>query len=293
MSDPRISVVSGVASHLGEGPTYDPATDRLYWFDIVGRRLMEKRWPDGETVIHALDEMASALATVAGGRHLLLSETGLHLRDPACGALERLVAIEADNAATRSNDARVHPCGAFWMGTMGKKAEPRAGTIYWFFRGELRTLYRDVGIPNSICFSPDGRTAYFTDTAENRLMQVACDPDTGLPEGEAAVLVDASDRPGGLDGSVVDADGTIWNARWGAASLDAWSPEGRLMRSIAMPASRVSCPAFVGADAARLVVTSAWQGMDDAARAAEPDAGRTFLIDLPVRGRHEPPVRLD
>jgi sugar lactone lactonase len=37
-------------------------------------------------------------------------------------------------------------------------------------------------------------------------------------------------------------------------------------------------------------VTSAWEGYDEAARAAEPKAGWTFAIDLPVKGRFEPRV---
>ena len=29
------------ASQLGEGPTYDPATGKAYWFDITGQMLHE------------------------------------------------------------------------------------------------------------------------------------------------------------------------------------------------------------------------------------------------------------
>ena len=82
------------------------------------------------------------------------------------------VALEADNAATRSNDGRVHPSGALWIGTMGRKAEKGAGAIYHFGGGELRRLYAGISIPNAICFSPDGATAYFTDTREAILYRV-------------------------------------------------------------------------------------------------------------------------
>ncbi|KAI1690717.1 SMP-30/Gluconolaconase/LRE-like region domain-containing protein [Ditylenchus destructor] len=37
---------------------------------------------------------------------------------------------------------------------------------------------------------------------------------------------------GGVDGSVVDAEGTLWNACWGGSALNAYSPQGRLIRSI-------------------------------------------------------------
>ncbi len=57
-----------------------------------------------------------------------------------------------------------------------------------------------------------------------------------------------------------------------------------------MPVTQPSCPAFVGANADRLAVTSAWADQDEAQRAADPDAGKTFVIDFPVRGRFEPRV---
>lgn len=286
------AVLNDHACHLGEGPTYDPATETLFWFDIRERTLFEHRFADGSTLVHQLPMMASALAVVDPTRQLLATEAGLFLRDAAGGALTLLVEIEAHNPVTRSNDSRVHPCGALWMGTMGKEAEPMAGAIYWFHKGETRQLYPSITIPNSICFSPDGKIAYFTDTAKNLLMRVACDPATGLPIGDPSVFIDARAGEGGLDGSVTDRDGLVWNARWGAGTVDSYMPDGSLLRSIPVPARQVSCPAFVGVEFSRMVVTSAWQGLDESARAADPDAGKTFLLAETFRGKPEPRVRI-
>lgn len=287
-----VKILSSVQCHLGEGPTYDPATETLWWFDIVEKKLLEQPLSGGDTIVHDLPFMASALAVIDGERQLLVSENGLHIRDRGSGLLTLYKELEAADPATRSNDARVHPCGAFWIGTMGKQAEREAGAIYWLFRGELRLLFPRVTIPNSICFSPDGRTAYFADTGRNLLWRTECDPATGLPHGEPQILLDHRGKAGGIDGSVVDAEGAIWNARWGSARVDAYAPDGRHLRSIAMPARQTSCPAFAGAGAASLAVTSAWQGMDDAARKADPDAGKTFLVDLGLKGRFESKVAL-
>ena len=155
---------------------------------------------------------------------------------------------------------------------MGKGEETGAGAIYWFFKGELRVLFPGIGIPNSICFSPDGATAYYTDTAVNLLMRVACDPKTGLPRASRRCSSTSARTRAGLDGSVVDADGVLWNARWGGASLDAYSPEGKRIRSIAMPARQSSCPAFVGAEGRphRGDVRLAGHGRRDAAATRKP-----------------------
>ena len=131
--------------------------------------------------------------------------------------------LEADNPATRSNDARVHPSGTFWIGTMGRRAEPGAGAIYALHRGELSRLYGEITIPNAICFSPDGAVGYFADTGKNTLFRVDLDAATGLPRGAPVPLV-IRRGGGGIDGAVVDADGLIWNARWGGGCVDVYSP---------------------------------------------------------------------
>lgn len=292
MNDIAVSVLSEIACHLGEGPSYDARTDSLFWFDILERKLLQHRFSEGKTDIHPLPVMASALADVDAERQLLVTETGLQLRDRASGALEMLAEVEADRADTRSNDARPHPSGSLWFSMMGRKAEEQAGTIYWFFKGEVRRLFSHITIPNAICFSPDGAIGYFADTHENRLYRVACDPETGLPVDDPVLTVEGNQMPGGIDGAVVDKQGTLWNARWGGARIDAWSPRGELIRSIQMPARQVSCPAFIGADASRLIATSAFENMDEEARAADPQAGQTFIIDLEVEGRLDPPVQI-
>jgi sugar lactone lactonase YvrE len=285
------SVLSAEPCHLGEGATYDAAIDTAWWFDILEARLFEAHLESGRIHIHRLGRMASALARIDATRQLVAAEDGLYIRSIPEGAMTLYCPLEADNRLTRSNDGRAHPSGTFWIGTMGRKAEPRAGTVYALYHGEILRLFPGITIPNAICFSPDGSIGYFADTAENVLYRVPLDPQTGLPRGSPEVFLRHSGT-GGLDGAVVDADGLIWNARWGGGCIDVYSPRGEHLRSLHVPARQTSCPAFVGPTLSRLLVTSAWEGMDEAARAADPQAGCTFLMDVAARGRGEPNIRL-
>nr|WP_255607233.1 SMP-30/gluconolactonase/LRE family protein [Ancylobacter sp. Lp-2] len=277
--------------HLGEGPSYDAASDTAWWFDILEKHLYAQSPSGGAHRVHELPVMASALAVVDERRQLISTEHGLMLRDIASGRLDKVADIEADDPATRSNDARVHPSGTFWVSTMGKRAEQGAGAIYAFRAGALLRLFSGISIPNAICFSPDGTVGYFADTRENTLFRVELDPLTGLPEGEPQTL-HRHPEAGGLDGAVTDAEGLIWCAIWGGGRVNAYSPAGELVRSLDVPARQPSCPVFVGRDFDRLLVTSAFEGMDEAARAGDPGHGRTFLFDVGARGRAEPRVRL-
>lgn len=278
--------------HLGEGPTYDPAQDKTWWFDIRGKRLLEHDFAAAATRIHDLPCMGSMLGAVDDRTQLVATENGLYLRDIATGSLTLHQPLEADNPATRSNDGRVHPSGAIWIGTMGKQEEKGAGAFYWFFKGELRQLYPAITVPNATCFSADGGTAFFTDTATAKLMTVALDPANGLPRGEPRVFFDHAGEKGWIDGAVVDADGAIWFACWGGSCVKVISPQGALQRTFPMPTLQPSCPAFIGRDLGRLLITSAWQGMDDAQRSQDEHAGKTFILDVAVRGRPEPRVIL-
>jgi sugar lactone lactonase len=291
VEDVPVRMLGEVCCHLGEGPAYDAASDTAWWFDILEKRLYEVRLANGAVRLHTLPFMASALAFIDDARQLVAADDGLYVRTLGDGRLTIVVPLEGDNPATRSNDGRAHPSGTLWIGTMGRKAEPGAGAIYAFRAGELTRLFAGITIPNAICFSPEGATGYFADTRANMLCRVPLDPATGLPTGAPQTL-HAHGGPGGLDGAVVDAQGRIWCAIWGGACLHVYTPEGELVRRIAVPARQPSCPVFVGADFRCVLVTSAYERMDEAARAADPYHGRTFLLDVGATGRPEPRVRL-
>ncbi|MDO9415655.1 SMP-30/gluconolactonase/LRE family protein [Pararhizobium sp.] len=285
------TILCSAGLELGEGPTFDPATGTAWWFAITGKELHELHLESGRTSVHTLPFMGSVLAVIDAERQLIVSDLGLFIRDVKTGTFSDYGTLE-DIPGNRSNDGRVHPSGALWVGTMSRSENKGAGAIYHVAAGTVTKLYNNISIPNGICFSPDGKTGYFTDTEVNHLMRVDLDAATGLPVGDASVLSDETGNTGGIDGSVCDADGLIWNARWGAGGVEVYTPDGTKIRTYSVPAKQTSCPAFIGKNAERMLVTSARQGMDTAARAADPTGGQTFDLGIEVKGRFEPAYRL-
>ncbi|MFT6451787.1 MAG: sugar lactone lactonase YvrE [Halocynthiibacter sp.] len=274
---------------LGEGPMWHPLRNQLFWFDIVGKRLYTRL---GDTTRHwQFEEHVSAAGWIDADRLLIASETALFSFDLESGTRVHLCDLEADNPITRSNDGRADPQGGFWIGTMGKKAEADAGAIYRYYRGELRQLFAPIQISNSICFSPDGKHAYFTDTPVDKIMRVALDGD-GWPVGAPEVFLDCKDQPGHPDGSVVDAEGNLWNAQWGAARVACFSPEGAFLRAVDVGGAHSSCPAFGGEDGTTLFVTTALQGMSKENAARYPDNGKVFAAPNVAKGQKEHQVIL-
>ena len=270
---------------LGEGPFWHPERGQLFWFDITGHRLhtiegdQPRHWPMGECT--------SAAGWIDRDRLLIVSETGFYRFDLVTGTRALIHPLEADNRVTRSNDGRTDPMGGFWIGTMGKAAEPGAGAIYRLYRGALRRLHDGITIPNSICFSPDGRLAYWADTPTQMIRCQPLDAE-GWPEGPDRVHIDL--RAEGLfpDGSVTDAEGALWNAQWGAGRVARYLPDGRFDRALTIAGHNTTCPVFGGPDLGTLYVTTACEGI------TAPDAaqGRLYQGAPGIAGRADPPVQI-
>ncbi|MCF6445808.1 SMP-30/gluconolactonase/LRE family protein [Nereida sp. MMG025] len=261
---------------LGEGPLWHPTRKQLFWFDIKGKRLLtsQQEWQFSEHV--------SAAGWLTKDRLLIASETKLFSFNLETGEQRKVADLEADNTITRSNDGRADPWGGFWIGTMGKQAEPQAGAIYRFYKGQLNQIRSGITISNAICFSPDKACAFYTDTPTKLIMRQALDTD-GWPKGTAEVFVDLTADGLAPDGAVVDRDGNLWNAQWGASRIAVYDQNGAFQHAFDLPASQITCPAL-GPDG--LYATSASEGVN------EPDGGKTFFIPLPVRGQTEHQVIL-
>jgi sugar lactone lactonase YvrE len=261
---------------LGEGPLWHPERDQLFWFDILSRRMHTKgqHWDFPGHI--------SAAGWVDYETLLVASDIALHRFDIASGDHVKIMDLEHDLAGTRSNDGRADPQGGFWIGTMGLGAEAGHGSIWRYYRGQLKKIYADLAISNSICFAPDGKIAYFTDTPTKQIMRVALDG-AGWPTGTPQVHIDLTGTDYNPDGSVVDAAGNLFNAQWGAGRIAVYDPQGQFIEAFTLPAHHTSCPAFGDADLSTLYVTSARQGID----APDDAQGATYAIKTSYTGQRE------
>ncbi|SMX43420.1 SMP-30/gluconolactonase/LRE family protein [Octadecabacter ascidiaceicola] len=265
---------------LGEGPLWHPERGELFWFDILSKRLHIKgrHWQFSRHV--------SAAGWIDDTRLLLADSIGLHVFDLARETADQICEIEIDTPATRSNDGRADPWGGFWIGTMGLNAEPNAGAIYRYYRGEVRRLFVDITISNAICFAPDGTYACFTDTPTKKIMRQRLSEKDGWPTGDPEVWLDFGETNWGPDGAVIDSTGNFWNAQWGANHVACYAPDGTMVQTVAFPATQTSCPAFGGSDLKTLFCTSAADGLTGA------DEGKTFATPVDAVGQAEHQVIL-
>jgi sugar lactone lactonase YvrE len=277
---------------LGEGPVWHAERQQLFWLDINNRQLFAASAEGDLQNSWSFEEIMAAIAIVDRETLVLVGETGLKRLDLESGALTHLIDIERDVPTNRGNDSRVHPSGAFWIGTMVKEEGPKDGAVYHYQGGKLERIIANAAIPNATCFSPDGRTAYWTDTPTQRILKCETDAQTGMPIGGWTLFADVSEHRGYPDGAVVDSEGFIWNARWGGSCVIRYAPDGTIDRIIEVPVSQVTCPAFGGPDLKRLFITTANKTMTPEQLANEKVAGGVFFIDLDVAGLPEARIKL-
>jgi sugar lactone lactonase YvrE len=288
--EPRVAV--DVRNELGEGIIWHGGRQQLIWFDIFRKCAFLANADGSGITAYGFGDPVSAAFIVDDDTLLVASSGGLLSLDLATGKTAMVHEIEADQAETRSNDCRVAPGNSIWFGTMAD-ASQQVASIYHYRNGELTPLFTDLSCPNAICFSPAGDRAYFSDTFDHKIMTCLVDPETGLPAGDTEVFVDLTAEGANPDGAVVDSEGCLWNAHWGAGRVARYRPDGTLDVSIDLPAPQTTCPCLGGPDLRTLFVTTAFGWLSPEEAAAYPLSGAIFAVEVDVPGLPERTVTFD
>jgi sugar lactone lactonase YvrE len=249
--------------------------------DIVERQVWRWHPATGARRAVTLPESVSAVFPRRRGGLLVTLATGIAFLAED-GAVERWVAPDPV-AGNRANDARCDAAGRLWLGTMqdnigpAKEDLPVTRASGGLFRvdpdGTVTRWAEGVGIANALAFSPDGRVLYFGDSLANRIDAFDVEPTTGALSNRR---VFAEGGPGAPDGAAVDAEGCLWNARWGAARLIRYRPDGGVEREVPLPCAQPTSCAFGGPALRTLYVTSARAGL------ARPGPADGALLELAV-----------
>ena len=295
MTAPSVAAWSATPGLLSEGPRWHEERQELLWVDILGRQLHRGSLAsDGSlerVVTIAIDRHVGAAAPAVRGGYVLAAGQGFLFVDED-GSVRELAQPEAGRTNVRMNDGACDAQGRFWAGTMAYDESPGAGTLYRLeLDGKCTAVLTGLTIANGIGWSPDAQTMYLNDSGTGCVEAFSFDTASGAIS-ERRTLVH-SDQPGVVpDGLTVDEEGGIWVALWGGGSVNRYAPDGALLASLRLPVERPTSCAFGGPDRATLFVTTARAGLDDEARARQPDSGRVFsIVGLGIRGLPCQPYR--
>ena len=276
----------------GEAATWDALANCLYWSDI--NRFLLHVYDAGSlsTRTHIFDEPVVAISLTDRPEQLLIAlGSQLILFNPTSGARQSLPAKLDSWPDIRFNDGRSDPLSAFWIGTMGNNVGPNGevlpvtegkGVLLRYKSGStLEVIETGIGIPNTLCWSPDSRRFYFGDSLKNEIRVYDYNLQSG-DIGPGACFFSGFER-GLPDGSAMDSEGYLWNCRYGGGCVVRIAPNGDIDKIIEIPAKNVTTCTFGGSDLTTLYITTA------AAERVPEDrlAGSLFAIETGIRGMPE------
>ncbi|MGH9511426.1 MAG: SMP-30/gluconolactonase/LRE family protein [Terriglobales bacterium] len=289
--------VAPTGDRCGEGAVWHAVHAAIYWTDI-NRFLIHRFTPADQSVRSwFFDEPVTALTltdrddvlTVVLGSSVILWEPASDIRHDSRFQLEGWPKV-------RFNDGRADSRGSLWLGSMRNnvnadgstgEAGGKDGVLYRLDpNGRVTIFRRDIGISNTMAWSPDGRRFYFADTLANTVWAYNYDSSTGNISDETPFLQDFT--RGLPDGSTVDAEGYLWNCRFFGGCIVRVAPDGKIDRVVEMPVKNVTTCTFGGKDRKTLYVTSA------ASQAPSSDrlAGGLYSLNTEVGGQPENPFRV-
>lgn len=284
--------VAPTGDRCGEGAVWHDSEQAVYWTDI-NRFLIHRFLPaDGSVRSWFFDEPVTAiirtdrvdtLAVLLGSR-VILWEPAIDARHEHGFRLEGWPFV-------RLNDGRADPRGSLWVGSMrnnvGADGSPGevGGADGVLSRidpdGSVTHWQREIGIANTVAWSPDSTRFYFADTLKNRISVYDYESSSGSISNERPFLVDF---PRGFpDGSTVDSEGYLWNCRYGGGCIVRVAPNGDIDRVIEMPTANMTTCTFGGPGLATLFITTAAAGAPPGDRLA----GSLFALNTGVAGQPE------
>jgi sugar lactone lactonase YvrE len=271
-----------VGATLGEGPIW--IDDALWFVDIKQHHIHRFDPSSGETDRWDAPEMVGWIVPAKDGGFIVGLQSGPHRFDPQNGAFERLAQVDAHLPANRLNDATVDDSGRIWFGTMDNQETDLSGRLYrWDGAALLDTGVTPVCITNGPAIAPGDGLLYHVDTLGQRV--IAHDiADDGTLSGARDFLTFGADD-GHPDGAICDADGGVWLGFYGGWEARRYASDGTLTDRVRFPVANITKIALGGPDRRTAFATTARQGLDAAALAAQPLAGDLFTFRVAVPGK--------
>lgn len=269
----------------GEGAVWHPGQNALYWADI--NRFLVHRFDANTEATNAWmfrEPVTAVNLTTDPELLLLVMGSKVALWSPRTHPKMQIIYSLELAPEMRFNDARVDPRGSLWAGTMRNNVGPKGEDLDVDFTGGV--LYRidpngtacewekAIGISNTVAWSPNRKTFYFGDSKANAIYSFDYDEQTGTISGKTTLL--AGYPQGFPDGSAIDAQGYLWNARHDGRCLIRIAPNGSVDRVISLPILKPTTCTFGGPGLRTLYITSA--------RSADQLSGSIFSLDVEVGG---------
>jgi len=281
ISKSEVICLAPTGDRCGEGVLWHAEEQSVYWTDI-NRFLIHRcntaaksvqTWFFNEPVTTVLRTTRPDTLAVCLGSQVILWNPATDTRTPHGFQLPNWPAV-------RLNDAAIDPAGALLVGSMRNNVNPdgsegeAGGQDGILFRiqpdGHVTQCERNIGISNTLVWSPDQKHFYFGDSLANEIW--IYDYKSLKKTGTHF----AGFERGAPDGSAMDEDGYLWNCRYGGSCIVRVSPTGDIDQVIEMPVENITNCTFGGPDMNILYITTA--------ASSHRLSGSLFMLETKAKG---------
>jgi sugar lactone lactonase YvrE len=278
-----------VQNEMGETPIWVPEEKALYWVDIPQHTIYRYDSISGEYESFQPEVPVRALTRRTDGSWLIIANTGLAFWDRQTNSCEFLVDPCADLPKCELNDGVIDRQGRLLVGSYNTETLDAAdGALYRLDSDRsLHELDTSLVLSNGMGVSPDGKILYVAEMFAYKITAYDYDNETGHVS-KRRTFVDFPESDGMPDGLTVDREGCVWTAHWGGWRVTRYEPNGKLERTIRVPAEIVTSVGFGGVEMDELFITTAWYSLDEQQRKGQPQAGDLFRIKTDIKGIVEP-----
>lgn len=266
---------------LGEGLIWDNSCSSLLMTDIMKGQLIKLDISSNDHRSWYFNEPLSwVLPTSVKGKYLLGLKSGIaffNMIKP-----EDLEWVSRDfpkSSDCRLNDACSDSTGRVWYGSMNmERPLSKDGQLASFSKKEgLKIHDHGFTVTNGPVISLDGKSLFLNDTMQGIVYCYKLDEASGHLS-ERSIFARFTPDQGYPDGMCFDANGNLWVALWGGASIVQLGAAGQLLEKISIPARDVTNVCFCGSNLDRLIVSTAAIGLSEKDIRRYPVSGGLFEI---------------
>lgn len=298
-----------IRCELGEAPICVKGGKRIVWVDVMSSMLYV--YDENKKVReHCLKEKTKYVSTVVptdldGDTFLLGTKEGFGLYNIAtktfqehpCNPIHNMDRI-AKGSEARMNDGKVDPTGCLWAGSLVRNLSTsdlvsKAAALYvlkgWSKESPPERVLTGITCSNGIAWTTptvkkNGTKMYYTDSPTFAID--VFDFEKSSPAAIARTrkpCVKVSDSfPPVADGLVVDREGFIWAAHFGAGCVKRYDPStGKAVATIDLPTQagdQTTAVAWGGPNYSDLFITTAHEFWSEEKKKEFPLAGRLFHV---------------
>ena len=247
-------VISNSRAILGEGISIRPDKSVISWVDITSNKV---HWKNLKT-----EKEGSLASFIFPSCTFSDKDFGVYISHSGgidwvdCNFENRVNCTNwfPSDIGIRCNDGKMDAAGNIWISTMSISHLKNQGSIWFWDRKSKPTLVLDnLTIPNSISIDSSRNRVYFADSHEGAIYYGNLSTKRNSIKSTHEFYRSIQGIP---DGSTLDEEGNLWNARWDGSAILKLRPSGVIDLEITTPFERPTSCVF-GVDSNEVYVTSA------------------------------------